>query len=166
VTRVGRLRHDRLSARPTCGGWVEHDGVKPARDPRMDAYIDEAEPFAGPVLKHLRKRVHAAVPGVTETIKWNMPFFEYGGSILCFMAAFKAHCGFGFWHRGMKAVAGRAGKAMGNFGRITKVADLPPDATMRRFLKTAAALNDEKAKGKARPKAAIRRGARRAVPSG
>lgn len=134
----------------------------------MDAYIDEAEPFARPVLKHLRKLVHAAVPGVTETIKWNMPFFEYGGAILCFMAAFKAHCGFGFWHRGMKAVAGRAGKAMGNFGRITKVADLPSDAAMRRFLKTAAALNDEKTKGKAKPEAVAPRRARKPVgsPSG
>lgn len=134
------------------------------RDERIDVYIRDAEPFARPVLEHLRKLVHAAVPGATETIKWHMPFFEYGGSILCFMAAFKAHCGFGFWHRDMKAVVGaagaKAGEAMGNFGRITKVADLPSDAAMRRFLKAAAALNEAKG-AKPKTKAASKRPARR-----
>ena len=134
------------------------------RDERVDTYIREAEPFARPVLEHLRKQVHAAVPGVTETIKWHMPFFEYGGSILCFMAAFKAHCGFGFWHRGMKTVLGAAGakgsEGMGNFGRLTKVADLPTDAAMRRFLKAAAALNEAN-NLKSKTKTASARGARR-----
>ncbi len=122
--------------------------MKTVRDARIDAYIAEAEPFARPILTHLRKLVHAAVPGVTETIKWHMPFFEYGGSILCFMAAFKAHCGFGFWRGEMKAVLGKAGtkagEAMGNFGRIKTVADLPSDAAMRRFLGRAAKLNEAK----------------------
>jgi len=120
--------------------------VKAARDARIDAYIEEAEPFARPILTRLRKQVHAAVPGVTETIKWHMPFFEHGGSILCFMGAFKAHCGFGFWRGEMKKVLGPAGakrgQAMGNFGRLTRVEDLPSKAAMQRFLKKAAKLNE------------------------
>src|SRR5215216_3538687 len=61
------------------------------RDPRVDAYIERAAPFAQPVLRHLREVVHAACPDVTETLKWSMPSFMYEG-ILCGMAAFKAHC--------------------------------------------------------------------------
>src|SRR4051812_18537522 len=72
------------------------------KDPRVDAYIAKAAPFAQPIPKHLRKAVHAACPEVTEDIKWSMPSFIYNGKILCGMAAFKAHATFGFWHRGME----------------------------------------------------------------
>ncbi len=44
-------------------------------DPRVDAYIARSAAFAQPVLLHLRATVHAACPGVQETIKWGMPFF-------------------------------------------------------------------------------------------
>jgi hypothetical protein len=66
------------------------------RDPRVDAYIDKSAPFAKPILKHLRKIVHAGCPDVEETIKWQFPHFDYKG-IMCGMAAFKNHCAFGFW---------------------------------------------------------------------
>jgi hypothetical protein len=66
------------------------------RDPRIDDYIREAAPFARPVLRHLRRIVHEAAPGIEETIKWRFPHFVQGG-IVCSMAAFKAHCSFGFW---------------------------------------------------------------------
>ena len=45
------------------------------KDRRVDAYIKRAAPFARPILKHLRKVVHAGCPDVEETIKWNSPFF-------------------------------------------------------------------------------------------
>ncbi len=54
------------------------------KDPRVDAYIKRAAPFARPILKRLRKTVHTACPDVEETIKWNFPFFERNG-IICFM---------------------------------------------------------------------------------
>ena len=72
----------------------------PATDKRIDAYIGKAEPFAQPVLKHLRSLVHEACPGVTETIKWGFPHFEYKG-VVGSMAAFKQHAGFGFWKGGL-----------------------------------------------------------------
>ena len=68
-----------------------------SKDPRIDAYIAKSAAFARPILTHVRKLVHANCPDVAETIKWSMPHFEYKGGIFCGMAAFKAHCTFGFW---------------------------------------------------------------------
>ena len=65
-------------------------------DPRIDEYINKAAPFAQPILQHLRRVIHKAVPQVLETIKWGFPHFDHKG-ILCSMAAFKEHCSFGFW---------------------------------------------------------------------
>jgi uncharacterized protein YdeI (YjbR/CyaY-like superfamily) len=112
----------------------------PKTDPRVDAYIAEAAPFARPILVHLRSLVHRAAPAITETIKWGMPFFEHEG-IVCHMAAFKAHCAFGFWRGGRIEKTGKEGEAMGQFGRIAKLADLPPDKTVLAQVKKAAALN-------------------------
>ena len=123
-----------------------------AKDPRIDAYIAKAAPFARPVLAHLRAVVHAAVPGVEETIKWGMPHFLHGG-ILCGMAAFKAHCAFHV-RGGEDLLGGEArGDAMGQFGRITSLSDLPPRATLGKLLKAAAARN---ASGVKAPRAARR----------
>lgn len=77
------------------------------RDPRIDAYIREAAPFARPVLRHLRRIVHEAAPGIEETIKWRFPHFVQGG-IVCSMAAFKAHCSCGKQGSGSQAAAGRS----------------------------------------------------------
>jgi hypothetical protein len=61
-------------------------------------------------------------------MKWNAPHFNYGG-VMCGMAAFKQHCAFGFWKAelvfGRDNIAVR--EAMGHFGRITKVSDLPDE---------------------------------------
>jgi hypothetical protein len=54
----------------------------PKKDPRVDAYIARAQPFAQPILIHIRKVVHAAVPEVQETMKWSSPHFDYKG-IFC-----------------------------------------------------------------------------------
>ena len=44
-----------------------------SKDPRVDAYIAKSADFAKPILKHLRKIVHAGCPEVEETIKWQIP---------------------------------------------------------------------------------------------
>ena len=62
----------------------------------IDAYIAKAQPFAKPILRHLRAVVHAACPDAEESIKWGMPHFMYRGRMMCGMASFKAHCTFGF----------------------------------------------------------------------
>ena len=114
------------------------------RDPRIDAYIAKAAPFAAPILRHLRELVHEASPSVTETLKWGHPSFMHGDKILCGMASFKAHCTFGFWHQEMEKVIGRDGAnaatAMGSLGRITTLADLPDDDRMLGYIRRAAQL--------------------------
>lgn len=116
----------------------------PQRDPRIDTYIAEAEPFARPILKHLRALVHEACPGVEETLKWSAPSFGYAGKILAGMASFKAHAAFGFWHPEMRARVETKGAeaAMGSFGRITAITDLPARATLVRLIQDAARLNE------------------------
>lgn len=113
-------------------------------DKRVDAYIEKSADFAKPVLKHLRKLVHEACPDVTETIKWSMPSFEYKG-ILCGFAAFKEHCTFGFWKHSLlddKALP-RQRTAMGSFGRITSLKDLPGDQTLKKLIHDAMKLNED-----------------------
>jgi uncharacterized protein YdeI (YjbR/CyaY-like superfamily) len=116
------------------------------RDRRVDAYIGKAAPFARPILEHLRELVHTGCPNAEETIKWGMPFFVHQG-ILCHMAAFQRHCAFGFW-RGSVVLADReatakpANEAMGQFGRITSLDDLPADKSIIASIRKAAALNE------------------------
>lgn len=100
-----------------------------ATDPRIDSYIERQADFARPILVWLRARLHAACPDVEEGIKWGMPAFSYRGRPLANMAAFKAHASFGFWYRDQMAT-GREGEAMGQFGRIESLADLPDEAAM------------------------------------
>src|SRR2546423_4926738 len=110
------------------------------KDPRVDAYIRRAAPFARPILKHLRKIVHTGCPDVEETIKWNSPFFERKG-IICFMAAFKEHCAFGFW-KGAPIFGKENEGAMGHFGRITSISDLPDEKTLIGFVRKVAELHE------------------------
>ena len=121
-----------------------------SRDPRVDAYIAKQADFAQPILKHLRETVHSACPGVEETLKWSMPSFLYKGKILAGMAAFKAHATFGFWRS--SEVLGETGAerdAMGQFGRLTSLDDLPsPDQLMALVRKAMAAIDS----GPAAPK--------------
>ncbi len=115
----------------------------PTRDPRVDAYIRKSAPFAQPVLAHLRAVVHAACPEVVETLKWGMPAFEHHG-LLCTMASFKAHCAFGFWKHELVLADGdeKWREAMGSFGRITSLKDLPTKAQLTRYVKKAMKLNE------------------------
>lgn len=99
------------------------------RDPRVDAYIAGRNDFARPILAHLRDLIHGHVPAVEETIKWSMPFFTYKGQLLANMAAFKEHAAFGFWDR-LGLATGKEGDAMGQYGRLTDIATLPPDAVL------------------------------------
>jgi uncharacterized protein YdeI (YjbR/CyaY-like superfamily) len=127
-----------------------------SRDARVDAYIAQAADFAQPVLNELRDIVHEGCPDVEETMKWSMPFFLYKG-ILCNMSAFKQHCAFGFWKGGrMLDAAGHelSDEAMGQFGRITSLKDLPPRRVFLGYVKQAKQLRDEGVKPPPKPRAA------------
>ena len=107
-------------------------------DPRIDAYIAKSADFAQPILLEIRKRVHASHPNVVEGIKWGFPHFMYEQKILCSMAAFKAHCALGFWQRDVLKIAGGERSAMGDFGRITSLKELPPARQFATLIKEAA----------------------------
>lgn len=125
-------------------------------DPRIDAYIARQADFARPILEHLRKSVHAACPEAEETLKWSAPAFMYKGAQLAMMAAFKQHATFGFW-RG-REVLGDTGverDAMGQFGRLASIGDLPPPDALQALIRKAMALTDSGAKP-VRAKAALK----------
>lgn len=130
------------------------------KDERIDAYIANAAEFARPILTHLRSVVHAACPDVQETWKWSFPNFDYKG-IVCSMAAFKAHCTFGFWKaslmRDEHKLLERSGDAMGHFGRITSLADLPDDAILIAYIEEAVELNEKGVKLPPRPRSTERK---------
>lgn len=96
-----------------------------AQDPKIDAYIAKAQPFAQPILNHLRALVHETIPGLDEGLKWGMPHFIYKGKNLAGMSAFKAHAAF------VIHGDGRQGDAMGQYGKITTLADLPGDNVLK-----------------------------------
>lgn len=111
-----------------------------SRDSRIDAYLAKAQPFARPILEHVRKRVHAVIPDVEETLKWSMPSYTQGGAILLITAAFKAHVAINFWRgQDMRGDAASA-DAMGQFGKITSIADLPGDKEFDALIAEAARL--------------------------
>jgi len=112
-----------------------------SRDPRIDAYIAKAQPFAQPILAHVRERVHAVLPEFEETLKWSMPAYTLGGKIVLITAAFKAHLALNFWREQELRGGGTNGEAMGQFGRITSASDLPPDAELDRLIREAAELS-------------------------
>jgi hypothetical protein len=112
-----------------------------AMDPRIDAYIARQADFARPILIHIRALMHAASPDIGEAVKWGMPFFTYRDQNLANMAAFKGHAAFGFWHDKV----GRedaSDDAMGQFGRLTALSDLPSDAAIAGLIAQAMALID------------------------
>ena len=116
----------------------------PTTDPFVDAYIEKAKDFAKHILKHIRALVHEACPDVVETKKWSFPHFDYKGEMMCSMAGFKEHCAFNFWKQSLlDQTAFPAEKtAMGSFGRIKSLADLPDNKTMKKLIKDAMKLND------------------------
>lgn len=122
------------------------------RDPRIDAYIERSAEFAQPILRYLREVVHEACPDVEETMKWSFPHFDYLGGMMCSMASFKQHCAFGFWKGSliMENGGGKAEQAMGHFGRITSVDDLPPREVLIDYIHQAMRLNETGTKAPAR----------------
>jgi len=92
------------------------------RDPRIDAYIAKAQPFARHILEKARERVHAALPGAIT-------------------AAFKAHAALNFWRGQELETSHSAVGAMGQFGRIRSIEELPADDELDRLIREAADLS-------------------------
>lgn len=126
----------------------------------VDAYIEKSAPFAQPILNYLRELMHEGAPGVEEAIKWSRPFFLYNGVILGNLSAFKEHCAFGLWGseiaKEVQADGVASSDAMGTFGRITSLKDLPPKKQLLGYIRSAAKMiaSGERTKSWTRPKVA------------
>ena len=103
-------------------------------DPRIDAYIAKAQPFARPILKYIRGLFHEAVPELEEGIKWGVPHFIHRGKNLGGMAAFKAHAAL------IISSAGREGEGMGGYGKLAGLDELPARAELLAQIRQAAAV--------------------------
>lgn len=114
-------------------------------DPRVDAYIEQAAPFARPILTHLRRAFHHASPELREDMKWSSPHFVRKG-IVAGMAAFKEHAGFGFWRgRDMRDPEGLfkgGAKASMCYVKVSSVVELPAEKVIAAYVKEAIALDD------------------------
>ena len=116
----------------------------PKRNPQVTEYIQGCAPFARPIFRYLRKVIHEGAPGLEEVIKWGMPSFVYQSKIVCGFAGFKAHCAVWFW-KGEAIVDRKSKDAMGNFGRITSLSDLPSEKELTGFVAAAVARIREQA---------------------
>lgn len=128
-------------------------------DPRIDAYIAKAAPFAQPILRHIRATVREALPQAIETVKWSVPHWTHQGKNVAGMAAFKAHCAM-MIHGDGRQGDGEQKEGMGGFGKITSLDELPPHDELIAKLRTAAYRIEtegsaSKPRAKKPPKAAI-----------
>lgn len=128
------------------------DAIMPIKDPRIDVYITKSPEFAQPILAHIRTQIHIHCPEVVETIKWSMPHYEYKGGIFCGCAAFKKHCSFRFWLGDLLPIDVKEDASMGQFGRITTIADLPTEKQFAKLITQAMKLHDTGAKAPSRVK--------------
>jgi uncharacterized protein YdeI (YjbR/CyaY-like superfamily) len=136
-------------------GKLEPEGKRlmGKRDRRVDAYIRKAAAFARPILTEIREAVHGSCPDVEEAMKWSFPHFVYKG-MLCSMASFKEHAALGFWKGELVLGRGRDAGAMGHFGRLTKLSDLPSKKALAGYVKKAVALNELGVKAPREPRKA------------
>jgi hypothetical protein len=131
----------------------------PHRDPKIDAYVERAAPFAKPILNPIRAAIHEGCPDVEDKgLGWGRPSFSHQG-IFCVVAVLNADCSVGLWKREFLGVEFEV-----RLGRIASVNDLPPKPTIVVPTGLSAALaRNAKARGlrgvPAQPQKGIRRGA-------
>ena len=109
----------------------------------LDGYIAQAEPFARPILEHVRALFHRARPEIGEALKWGHPVFEHEG-IVAWLAAFKRHVRFRFWKgRMLRDPKGLLCDANGNVGLliVTDLSQLPSDKVLLDYIRQAIDLN-------------------------
>jgi hypothetical protein len=111
----------------------------------VEAYIVGFNDWRGETMSALRQLVHEAAPGVTDSIKWGQPVFDFNGPF-AHMKAFSSHVNFGFW-RGAELVDPK-GVLKGTGSRMRHVELRSPadiDApVLQAMVRTAVALNDAK----------------------
>lgn len=117
-------------------------------NPKVDAYIENAQEFAQPILNHWRKLIHKNCPEIEETVKWGYPHFEYRGEVLAIIMGYKNHCTFMFF----KAEIMQDERLKNNknlkpaerfLGNIKQLSDLPSEEDFTALLHEAMILNEK-----------------------
>jgi uncharacterized protein YdeI (YjbR/CyaY-like superfamily) len=149
-TQPGQPRNAKRSPGKTAPALSTPRPSAPARVSRvkdtsgeLDSYIARAEPFARPILEHLRALFHRARPEIGEALKWGHPVFEHDG-IVAWLAAFKRHVRFRFWKgRMLNDPKGLLRDANGNVGLliVTDLSQLPSDKALLDYIRQAIDLN-------------------------
>lgn len=121
----------------------------------FDLYIENAEPFARPILIEVRTAFHEVCPDLKETLKWGFPHFEHRG-ILAQIAAFQKHVRFVFWKGLLMNLEGlestRIGDQSAMYGwHLASVNDLPSRPTLKVHILEAVRLNEENIKPRRNP---------------
>jgi len=114
------------------------------KNPKIDAYIAKARPYAKPILKRLRTVIHKTCPKVVEDIKWGAPFYLYQDRVLCATMAFKAHAALVFWKAALiKKQSGKKAVAdLRQMRRVADVSELISDRKLAAYIKLAMHLNE------------------------
>jgi uncharacterized protein YdeI (YjbR/CyaY-like superfamily) len=117
-------------------------------NPQVTAYLADCAEFARPIMNHLRQLLHATCPSVVEQIKWGILHFDYHGDMMCIFAAHAKHCSFTFFKQAIMSDARLRENidfpaAKRFMGRLTCLADLPPDRELIALIKEAMALNEK-----------------------
>ena len=119
------------------------------KNPKVDEYIDRQQDFAQPILRHVRKLAHEALPACEEALKWGVPYFTVNGKNAVGMAAFKNHASV------MVCSTVTAGGGMGNFGKLTDVSELPSDQELIEQFRESAVAVQSPATSQPKPKATL-----------
>ena len=119
------------------------------QNPKVDAYILNAAPFAQPILNELRATLETAEPELEETIKWGFPCFTFQIKLICSFSAYKNHCVFRFWQgsnlddsAGILAKVGET--EMGELSKIKNLEDLPNSEVLINYISEAIELSKKK----------------------
>jgi len=119
------------------------------KNPKVDAYILNAAPFAQPILNELRATLEIAEPKLEETIKWGFPCFTFQSKLICSFSAYKNHCVFRFWQgSNLEDAAGILAKVgeteMGELSKIKNLEDLPNSEILINYIREAIDLSKKK----------------------
>ncbi len=118
------------------------------RNPQVDAYLETFPPATQQLLAQLRELILKTVPGVEETIGYQMPAYRLDGALVYF-AGYKHHIGFYPTGSGIEAFKKELSVFKGAKGSVQFPLDKPlPLTLIARIVRFRVKENQAKAKEK------------------
>lgn len=109
----------------------------------VEGFFARQPPTLRPILEELRALVAEAAPDAVATIKWGMPVYSIGGTMMCMLGAHKAHVNL-VLHGPADAFADPEGRLAGESenGRHLKLTSIDelPRRELKGWLRTCAKL--------------------------